>query len=195
LQCQATVAVRSSVIVCVPPGGRFVLELPSSSVNVCCVESLFVTVSVTVPELTFTEFGLNAKFCATIVAVDAPPVGAADELDVPPEVGAFVGVELLLEQALVRSASPRTTKIVLYGRRIIFPPCSRTSPVLRAGPDFGFPGARPLSGQEPYGPVRSHQATDGWEQVRGRQGQLFVLHPAEPRSAGAARLRGSFVGR
>ena len=62
LQCQLTVFVRSSVIVTVLPGDRSVLELPSSRVNVCGAESLFVTVSVTFPGLTFTELGLNAKF-------------------------------------------------------------------------------------------------------------------------------------
>src|SRR6476659_8573163 len=48
-----------------------VFELPSSRVNVCSVLSLFVTVSVTDPELTFTELGLKAKFWATIVALAA----------------------------------------------------------------------------------------------------------------------------
>jgi hypothetical protein len=73
LQCQPAVCVRSSVIVWVCPAGNGVFELPSSSVNVWSVESLFVTVRVTFPELTLTEFGSNAKFAAVMVAVEVPP--------------------------------------------------------------------------------------------------------------------------
>jgi hypothetical protein len=47
-------------------------------VNVCSVLSLFVTVSVTFPEATFTESGLNAKFCAVTVALEAPPPEAVE---------------------------------------------------------------------------------------------------------------------
>jgi hypothetical protein len=67
-----------------------VLELPSSSVNVCSVVSLFVTVSVTVPGVNVTVAGLNAKFCATIVAVD-PPLEVTGGV-VPPAVVAVVAV-------------------------------------------------------------------------------------------------------
>jgi hypothetical protein len=73
VQCQPTVCVRLSEIVWVFPAGNGVFELPSSSVNVCSVVSLFVTVSVTLPELTSTELGSNAKLAAVIVAVLPPP--------------------------------------------------------------------------------------------------------------------------
>jgi hypothetical protein len=103
------------VIVSVEPGASFVSELPSSSVKVCSVLSLFVTVRVTLPALTSTESGENAKFSAVIVALEAPPP--------PPPVAAGVvavlvfvlvldDVLLVLEHAAVTSASATTTKIV-----------------------------------------------------------------------------------
>ena len=113
LQCQPTVEARSTTIVCVSPGGRLVLELPSSSVNVCCVSSLFVTVSVTLPAPTSTELGENVKFCAVIVALEAPPpvdagvvavlVVVVDEDDV---------LELELVQAAVTKATAAIAKTI-----------------------------------------------------------------------------------
>src|SRR6476620_2902469 len=97
VQCHPTVCVRLSEIGWVFPAGKGVSELPSSSVNVCSVVSLFVTVSVTLPELTSTELGSNAKLATVIVAVLRPPpaaglVAVLDELEL-----------LLLEHAAVVS--------------------------------------------------------------------------------------------
>jgi hypothetical protein len=103
VQCHPTVAESCSVIVTVFPGTRLVLELPSSSVNVCLTESSLVTVSVTVPAFTSTVFGLKANPCAVIVADDAPP-----KLPVPPVepvegtlVAPLLPVELLPEPPLL----------------------------------------------------------------------------------------------
>jgi hypothetical protein len=106
-QCHPTVCVRFNVMVSVLPGVSFVSELPSSSVNVCSVVSLFVTVSVTFPALTSTESGENAKFCAAMVAVDdapPPPVDAGGEVAALVVVLVLVADELVLEQAAVTSA-------------------------------------------------------------------------------------------
>jgi hypothetical protein len=65
--------VRSRTIFSVEPAARLVFELPSSSVKVCSVVSLLVTVSVTEPALTSTESGEKAKFSASISALVAPP--------------------------------------------------------------------------------------------------------------------------
>jgi hypothetical protein len=73
VQWKPTVFVRSRVIFSVEPGGRGVFELPSSSVKVCAVLSLLLTVSVTEPALTSTESGEKAKFSASISALVAPP--------------------------------------------------------------------------------------------------------------------------
>src|SRR6188472_2581450 len=97
VQCQPTVFVRSSEIVWVSPAGNGVSELPSSSVNVCSVVSLFVTVSVTLPELTSTALGSNAKLATVMVALEAPPP--------PVAVDGLVAVLDVLELLLLEHAA------------------------------------------------------------------------------------------
>lgn len=112
-QCQPTVAERSRTIFCVSPGGRFVFELPSSSVKVCSVSSLFVTVSVTLPAVTSTESGANAKPAAVIVALEAPPPVDAGEVAVLELVVVEDDdAELELLQAAVTNAVATTAKTI-----------------------------------------------------------------------------------
>jgi len=106
VQCHETVCVRSRTIFSVEPAGRFVFELPSSSVKVCSVSSLFDTVSVTDPALRSTASGENAKFSATIDALVAPPPPPAGAGEVALLVLVVIDDELLV---LVHAAVTRTT--------------------------------------------------------------------------------------
>src|ERR1044072_8817818 len=118
VQCQPTVFVRSSEIVWVSPAGNGVSELPSSSVNVCSVVSLFVTVSVTLPELTSTELGSNAKSATAIVAVEPPPAAA----------GGLVAVLDELELLLLEHAAAVSTRATARSPAMRSPFISTPSP-------------------------------------------------------------------
>ena len=90
-------------------------ELPSSSVKVCSVLSLLVTVSVTEPALTSTESGEKAKSCAVIVALVAPPP--------PPPVSAgevaVLVVVLVVDEVLLVLEHPALTRATAASAKTI----------------------------------------------------------------------------